>query len=81
MPLSERILHSVRELIDRPDLTINLDTPLVSSGLIDSFTLVSVIVALEEVAGVRLSPGAVQAQDMETVRRMVDTVARVGQPA
>lgn len=81
MSLTERILYSVRELIDRPDLILTLDTPLVSSGLIDSFAMVSLIVALEEAAGVRLPPGAVQAEDMETVRRLVDTLARLGQPA
>jgi acyl carrier protein len=72
--------YIIRELIRRPGVKIDEDTPLVSSGLIDSMALVDVLLKLEEVTNTRLPAGKVQAKDMDTVRLMFSTVARVGKP-
>jgi len=70
----------VREIIRRPGVKIDEDTPLVSSGLIDSMALVDVLLKLEEVTNTRIPAGKVQAKDMDTVRLMCSTAARVGKP-
>ncbi len=54
------------------------DTPLVSSGLIDSMALVDILGKLEDVTGMRIPAGKVQAKDMDTVRLMFATAVRVG---
>lgn len=59
---------------------IDVDTPLVSSGLIDSLAMVEVLVQLETVIARRISPGRIAPKDLETVRQMVMTAEQVGVP-
>lgn len=73
---AELIHYLEQDVIRRPDLTLTPDTPLVSSGLIDSFMLVDLIVGLEKLWRIEIPPGAVQAEDMETARQILTTVQR-----
>lgn len=68
------------EVIRRPGVQIDEDTKLVSSGLIDSLALVDILFKLEDVTRLRIPAGKVQPQDMDTVRKMFETAARVGRP-
>jgi acyl carrier protein len=70
-----------REIIRRPHIQIAEDTPLVSSGLIDSFALVDILLKLEEVTNMRIPAGRLQAKDMDTVQLMFSTAQRVGKPS
>ena len=79
-PAQQVIDYIVREIIRRPSVQIDEDTPLVSSGLIDSLALVDLLLKLEEVTNTRIPAGKVQAKDMDTVRLMFSTAARVGKP-
>ena len=72
--------YIVREVIRRPGIQIDQDTPLVSSGLIDSFALVEILMVLEDVTNMRIPAGKVQPKDMDTVRLMLTTAQRVGKP-
>ncbi len=67
-----------RELVRRPDVRIAEDTPLVSSGLVDSLALVDILLKLEEVTNMRIPAGKLQAKDMDTVQLMFATAQRVG---
>jgi acyl carrier protein len=75
----EMIEHIVR-LIRKPGLTIEENTPLVSSGLVDSMALVDLLLKLEELTHMRIPPGKVQPKDLETVAMMFATAQRVGKP-
>ena len=75
----EMIDYIVREVIRRP-VTLNEDTPLVSSGLIDSLALVEILLRLEDVTNTRIPSGKVQPKDMDTVRLMLATAQQVGRP-
>lgn len=66
-------------LMDSSD-EIDEDTPLVSSGLVDSFALIEVLLELEKVTRRKISPGKVGAKDMDTVSLMLKTAERVGIP-
>ena len=68
------------EVIRRPEIQIDENTPLVSSGLIDSLALVDILMKLEDVTNKRISAGKVQPKDMDTVGLMFATAARVGKP-
>ena len=68
------------EIVRRPQIQIDEDTPLISSGLIDSFSLISVLLKLEEVTKMRIPPGKVQPKDMNTIRLMFETAQRAGKP-
>lgn len=60
---------------------INEDTPLVSSGLIDSFALIEIFLELQKISGRKVPASKVQAKDMDTVRRMFAVAERFGKPA
>jgi acyl carrier protein len=76
----ELIDYIRKELVRQPNVQIAADTPLVSSGLIDSFSLVDVLSKLEEVTAMRIPAGKVQPKDMDTVNLMLSTAQRVGKP-
>jgi acyl carrier protein len=77
---AQQMISHVRELIRKPDLEIEESTPLVSSGLIDSMTLVDLLLKLEDLTHMRIPPGKVQPKDMDTVALMFATAQRVGRP-
>jgi acyl carrier protein len=56
------------------------NTPLVSSGLVDSLALVDVISKLEEVTKMRIPIGKVGPSDLDTIEQMLATAKRVGRP-
>ncbi|HWS95487.1 MAG TPA: acyl carrier protein [Candidatus Methylomirabilis sp.] len=70
----------IAELIRRPNLVIDENTALVSSGLIDSMALVDLLVKLEDITHMRIPPGKVQPKDMDTIALMFATAQRVGKP-
>lgn len=72
--------YVVEKVIRRPGLKIGPDSPLVSSGLIDSLALVQILVRLEDVTGRRIPAVKVQPKDMDTVSLMLATAQRVGTP-
>ena len=74
------MIAHVAQLIRKPGLAINENTPLVSSGLIDSMALVDLLVKLEDITHMRIPPGKVQPKDMDTVALMFATAQRVGKP-
>jgi acyl carrier protein len=76
----QMIDYILREIVRRPSVQIDEDTPLVSSGLIDSLALVDILMKLQQVTCRRIPAAKVQAKDMDTVRLMFQTAERVGKP-
>jgi acyl carrier protein len=62
--LDRPIIDYIR-LVIIGDATVQIDedTPLVSSGLIDSMALVDILGKLEDVTGMRIAAGKVQAKE------------------
>ena len=79
-PEAEQMARYVSELVRKPGVTIDEDTPLVSSGLIDSMALVDLLIKLEDLTHMRVPPGKVQPKDMNTIALMFATAQRVGKP-
>jgi len=77
---AQQMLDQVAKLIRKPGLQLDETTPLVSSGLIDSMTLVDLLLKLEDVTNKRIPAGRVQPKDMNTVALMLATAERVGKP-
>ena len=75
----QMIEHIVR-LIRNPSMNVDENTPLVSSGLIDSMALVDLLLKLEDLTQRRIPAGKVQPKDMNTVALMFATAQRVGKP-
>ena len=79
-PEAEQMKALIVELVRKPSLVIDEQTPLVSSGLIDSMALVDLLVKLEDITRMRIPPGKVQPKDMDTIALMFTTAQRVGKP-
>lgn len=74
----QKMIDHIVRLIRKPNLNIDENTPLVSSGLIDSMALVDLLLKLEDLTHKRIPPGKVQPKDMNTVALMFATAERVG---
>jgi acyl carrier protein len=77
---AEKMIAHILALMRKPGLTIDENTPLVSSGLIDSMSLVDLLLKLEDLTHKRIPAGKVQPKDMDTVTKMFATAERVGKP-
>jgi acyl carrier protein len=77
----EAMIRYVKEkVLRKPGADIGVDTPLVSSGMVDSFALLETLLELERITKLRIPALKVAPADMDTVRKMFDTAARVGKP-
>ena len=76
----QRMIDFILKRIRKPSLTIDENTPLVSSGLVDSMALGDLLLELEDVTHTRIPPGKVRPKDLDTVSMMFATAARVGKP-
>jgi acyl carrier protein len=79
-PEAQQMIAHIKDLIRKPEVTIDEGTPLVSSGLIDSMSLVDLLLKLEDLTHQRIPAGKVQPKDMDTVAKMFATAERVGKP-
>ena len=77
---AQQMLDQVAKLVRKPGLQLDENTPLVTSGLIDSMALVDLLITLEDVTRMRIPAGKVQPKDMNTVALMLATAERVGKP-
>jgi acyl carrier protein len=77
---TQQMIEHLAGMIRKPNLPIDENTRLVSSGLIDSMALVDVLVKLEDLTHLRIPAGKVQPKDMDTVALMFATAQRVGKP-
>ena len=75
---AQQMIEHIKQLIRKPGLTIEENTPLVSSGLIDSMALVDLLLKLEDLTHMRIPAGKVQPKDMDSVTKMFATAQRVG---
>jgi len=79
-PEAQQMVAYIVDLIRRPGVTIDENTALVSSGLIDSMSLVDLLLKLEDITHKRIPAGKVQPKDMDTIAKMFATAERVGKP-
>jgi acyl carrier protein len=79
-PEAQQMIEHIVLLIRKPSMQIDENTPLVSSGVIDSMALVDLLQKLEDLTHMRIPPGKVQPKDLDTVALMFATAQRVGKP-
>lgn len=78
--MMKQLTGYIAEKVIKGKSEITEDTPLVSSGLIDSFALIDVFLELQRIAGRKVPASKVQAKDMDTVRLMFATAEKFGKP-
>ncbi len=69
--LAERI---ATDILKQPDRVLSPDEPLISSGLIDSFSLVDLALLAEDAFGVRIEDTELTAETFDTLTQLVDLI-------
>jgi len=77
--MMKELISYIAEKVINGKSEINEDTPLVSSGLVDSFAMIEIFLELQRIAGRKVPASKVQAKDMDTVRLMFATGREVWQ--
>ncbi len=77
---AQQMIEHIVQLIRKPGVTVDENTALVSSGLIDWMSLIDLLVRLEDLTHMRIPAGKVQPKDLDTVAKMFATAQRVGKP-
>lgn len=73
--MEEKLMEFIKaEFLDDPDTDINVNTKLISSGMIDSFSLVSLQTFIEKEFGKRIPAPRITAQSFDTVKQMVEII-------
>jgi acyl carrier protein len=76
----KQMIEYIVRRIRKPNATIDENSPLVSSGLVDSLALADLLMKLEDLTHTRIPPGRVKPKDLDTVVLMFQTAQRVGKP-
>ena len=64
------------QILKQPNRAIQPDEPLISSGLIDSFSLVDLSMFVEERFGVRLDDSELNAGTFDSLAQLADLIAQ-----
>nr|MDK2850818.1 hypothetical protein [Candidatus Cloacimonadota bacterium] len=73
--MEDKLLEFIREeFLEDPDQEIDIDTKLISSGLIDSFSLVSLQSYIEQEFGKRIPAPRITAESFDSIRQMVEII-------
>lgn len=76
--MEEKIIKILREHIDElKEIEVKPDTELISSGYLESFDIISIVVSLEEAFGVELSLDNMELEDFNTVKSIAEMLDRV----
>ena len=66
--------YVIKEYIDDEDATITYDTQLISSGYVDSFSMVSLLVFLENKFKIKIPPSKATPEAFDSVNKIVALV-------
>ncbi len=73
--MKELILNYVKnEYLDDEDIDLTYDTPLISSGYVDSFSMVSLLVFLQHKFKIKIPPSKATPEAFDSVNRIVSLV-------
>jgi acyl carrier protein len=63
--------YVIKEYIEDDDAVINYDTPLISSGYVDSFSMVSLLVFIENNFKIKIPPGKATPEAFDSVNKII----------
>jgi acyl carrier protein len=78
--MKQLAVYIAEKVIKGKNVELTADTPLVSSGLVDSFAMIEIFLELQKIAGRKVPASKVQAKDMDTVRLMFAMAEKFGKP-
>lgn len=73
--MKEKLIEFIiDEYLTDPDMEITDETKLISSGLVDSFSLVSLQAFIEKEFGKRIPAPKITAESFDTVNKMIEVI-------
>lgn len=66
--------HICKEILRQPNRDLDPPTPLISSGLVDSFNLVDLALFIEDEFGVHIDDSELNAEFFDTVGQLVEII-------
>jgi acyl carrier protein len=63
--------YVIKQYLDEEDVEINNDTPLISGGLVDSFSMITLLVFLEKKFGIKIPPAKATPEAFDSVNKIV----------
>jgi acyl carrier protein len=73
--IKEIVLNYVKkEYVDDDDLVITYDTPLISGGIVDSFSMVSLLIFIERKFNIKVPPSKATPEAFDSVNNIVTLV-------
>ena len=77
--MKDTIIHQLREKITtdilmQPDLIIEIDQPLISSGLIDSFSLVDIALFVEDTFNVQIDDTELNVDTFDSLNELAELI-------
>jgi acyl carrier protein len=73
----ELIEYIKKEFVEDPDEEIEENTPLMSSGLIDSLSIVSLVAFIDKKFGVKIPDEKGTVENFETVNQIMEIISQV----
>ncbi len=74
-PMADTLSKKIAErILKQPNRVIKMDEPLISSGLIDSFSLVDLAIIVEDDFGVRIDDSELNADTFDTLEALVKLI-------
>jgi 2-hydroxymuconate-semialdehyde hydrolase len=70
----ELIAYIMKEFVEDPDEEIDETTPLISSGLIDSLSIVSLVAFIDKKFGVKIPDEKGTVENFETITKIIETI-------
>ncbi len=71
------LIERIRDdILETPDRKLNENTPLISSGLIDSFHLVDVALFVEELFNVKIEDYELNADTFDTIEQLAELIQK-----
>ncbi len=70
----ELIAYIKKEFVEDPDEEINETTLLISSGLIDSLSIVSLVAFIDKKFGVKIPDEKGTVDNFETINKIIETI-------
>jgi 2-hydroxymuconate-semialdehyde hydrolase len=70
----ELIAYIMKEFVEDPDQEIDETTPLISSGLIDSLSIISLVAFIDKKFGVRIPDEKGTVENFETITKIIQTI-------
>jgi len=74
------LAYVIKEYMDDEDVVIDFDTPLISSGYVDSFAMVSLLVFLENRFKIKIPPAKATPEAFDSVNKIVALVNEFQKP-